>query len=658
LKRIGKILSVMLILALLILYGPSSISIKASGYTEPIEGLTINKIASVFKATNDGREIFKIDITAETESNIITIPKPCDIVLILDNSSSLNGNLDVPQGSPKLTVQEGVKQAAKDFIANVALNSPDSKIAVVNSKPALEDTTSTGLRDVPEEQAALNNAVDNLTITGAVHIENGLQKAKDIFSGMTYDQERYRFVIIVQGNSNWGNTEVEIDNLASELKGATDAGHCIIYAIGVYDKFNSMDQSMWEVSSNTEYGITPLNYLPNNPINGKENFYKTAYSADSLKAIFDGIAEETGNTLENVVIKDYIDSRFNAVDAYGNILGAGSEIIVDGVTGTIKQDSNGIYVEWVKDKIEPGTIENGKGFKGSFYIKPKDDFIGGNVIPTNIENISALYTDGQNIASLPNPTVNVPFKLNVADIADEIFLGEAVLKSPEQAQNSMLAPNPLYGYPGGLLSYIWDPAFTADTKPTIDTGFELTVKASPINYIDFSDTGWSEIEVDKVYKKSTGEIYYAPVGTAANLISDTGTYSITVKTGKLAINKSIIGNADANQTFVFEIKQYDDINKSNLIKTFYETIRVADDTNARTIINLPKGYYEVTELKDWSWQYNLTSNITVGDTLGMDVNGTRNINKTEASASFANVSKTINYLDSIDWVLNEFAGGE
>ncbi|NMC57695.1 MAG: hypothetical protein GYA50_10790, partial [Eubacteriaceae bacterium] len=374
------------------------------------------------------------------------------------------------------------------------------------------------------------------------------------------------------------------------------------------------------------------------------------------------IASETGQTLENVAIRDYIDPRFNIVNASGDVLNIGDSITIGAETGTIRQDANGIYIEWIKAKIEPGTLAQGKGFSGSFYIKPKSDFIGGNVIPTNIANLSAIYVGGQSIASLPNPTVNVPFKLDVSDLTDDIFLGEGILKSQTEAQNNMLILNPDYSYPAGFMAYNWNPGFTTDVKPTGNTSYTLTATASPYNYIDFSNTSvWTPLIKDSVligYTKSTGESYYLPVGNGATQISSSGAYNIRVRTGSLSITKYVNGTCNPNQTFVFEIKQYDDAAKTNLIRTFYETIRVDNSNNSKMIISLPKGYYEVKELADWSWQYDINGAQIASETLGMNANGTRNIGKTTASVSFENTSKIIEYLNSIDWVINRFSGDE
>ncbi len=751
-------------MALLISLQPSSLSVIAADYVAPVSGLDVEKTATPYGAADaDGRQIFKLNITATTQSNIVVTSKPCDIILVLDSSGSMadritrytaitsspdtdenyyvkvngeyieisykNGswrygssgnrryvswsqtgddnspgstNSSTPTAKPFYTLtmssetkMQALKNAANAFVQTVYTQSPTSKIAVVSFSTDGHNLTG-GLINVSSGSAvnsSITNAINGLVANGATHSNEGLGIAADIFQADS-STERTR-VVVMFTDGEPGNYGFEDDdgsryaaaaiNQAAILKG--ERGQLINSNVTFngYTAGSSIDQPRTAINEAGcgslvySVGIFPANvdvlahrYMAwvssdNDSSQSATNsegydYYFTADSADSLNDIFQSIAEETGQTLEDVAIRDYIDTRFNVVDSSGDILDVGDSITIGGETGIIKQNANGIYIEWIKDKIEPGTLAQGKGFSGSFYIKPKADFVGGNVIPTNIANLSAVYVGGQSIASLPNPTVNVPFILDVSDLTDDIFLGEGILKSQEEAQNNMLVLNPDYNYPADFAGYSWNPGFSTDVKPITDSSYTLTATAFPYNYIDFSDTlMWTPLNSGSTligYTKSTGEIYYLPVGNAAIQISSSGVYNVRVRTGTVTIYKHVTGTCNPNQTFIYEIKQYDDVNKTNLIKTFYETIRVDDDYDSKTVISLPKGYYEVKELTDWSWQYDLNGAQTADATLGMNANGTRNIGKTTASASFENASKQMKYLNSIDWVINRFSGDE
>jgi hypothetical protein len=620
-------------------------------YVDPEEnGLILSKTASVFGASDaDGRQIFKIDLTAEATSNIVTSDGAGDIVLILDNSSSLNGNMDMSSGDN--TVENGLKTAAKDFVDNLAQIAPTSKMVVINSKPS--GTTSTDWLTVGTQKTDLENEIDAFNPSSRVAVDNGLSVALSKFNSLG-SPTRPRYVLLIAGHSNWGNGSSEY-GFADSLKGIHGT---IIYTIGIYDKANALDPHMWNVSSNNPYpGTLPGGFspVPNDPLpNGSENHYKTTDTFQGLSDIFGEISEQLGETLENAVVRDYIDQRFDVVDDEGNVLDIGDTLTIGNNTGTLKTDTNGVYMEWPPQMIAPETSE-GAGdevvFQGSLYIKPKPDFIGGNNIPTNIKNISAVYVINQEddeikVGSFPNPLVNVPFKLNITDIEDTIFLGEGIPRSKSTAQGEMIEEELVnYDYPNGMLDYTWDPDYADNDKPENTTDYDLTITATPIDYIVNPD-----------------DTYHPAVGTLATEKIVEGTYTVIVIPGTLTIKKTIDdgeGQHDPNQTFVFEIKQFEDMGKTTLVKTFYETIRVINgSTETREIINLPKGYYEVEEKTDWSWQYDPVGAVLISDTLGMDENGDHDINKDLAVTSFENKSKPIKWLTSIDWVINKFIGGD
>ncbi len=759
----------MFIIILLISLEPSSFKVFAGDYTSPIEGLTINKTATPYGTPDaDGRQIFKLDITSTTESNIIVTSKPCDIILVLDDSGSMddilsttenyvaitnspdtdqtyyvhvNGqymrttyrssvnrwryrinnvnyyvawdpdgdddaagsrNTSTPTAKPfysmtstSVTKLQALKTAANAFVQTVYTQSPTSRIAVVSFESDAENLTG-GLVSVDSGDTINNdiiNAINSLNGNGATHSNEGLGMAADIFQADT-QTERNRVVIMFTdgepGDYGFDNNDgsryaAAAINQAAIIKGqrgtyvnsnvtfndfragtsidsprtAVNEPGCgaVQYCIGIFPANVDIlvHRYMAWASSDNDSSQTATS-------SDGYDYYFTADSAEGLNNIFQSIAEETGQTLEDVVIKDYIDSRFNIVDENGSILNVGDTFTAEGQTGTIMQDANGIYIQWSQEKIEPGTIEDGKGFKVAAYIKPKEDFIGGNVIPTNIPNISAIYIDNENIGSFPSPTVNIPFKLNAVNIEDNIFLGETIPRDQATAQNDMISQNMNYAYPSNLLTYLWDPTFTTGIKPDNTMSFHLAVTANPVDYIDFSDNSvWTPLNDTTTligYTKSTGEIYYLPVGTQATQITDSANYTANVEDGSLVITKSIDGTENPDQTFLFEIKQYSDIDKTELLKTFYETIRVSDTSNNKVVVHLSKGYYEVTEKSDWSWQYNLTGASTASDTLGMNTDGTRNTEKNTAQVSFNNTSEEIRFLNSIDWNLYTFSGGE
>ncbi len=358
-----------------------------------------------------------------------------------DDNSPGSTSSSTPTAKPFYTIStssssklQALKNAANAFVQTVFTQSPSSKIAVVSFSTDAHNLTG-GLVDVSNGSgvdSSITSAINGLTAGGATHSNEGLGIAADIFQADSAT-ERIRVVVMFTdgepGNYGFDDNDgsryaAAAINQAAVLKGqrgqlinsnvtfngftagssidqprtAVNEPGCeaVVYSVGIFPANVDVlvHRYMAWVSSDNYSSQTATS-------SSGYDFYFTADSADSLNDIFQSIAEETGQTLEDVAIRDYIDPRFDVVNASGDILNVGDSITIGGETRLIKQDSNGIYIEWIKDKIEPGTLAQGKGFSGSFYIKSKSDFIGGNVIPTNIANLSAIYVGGQSIASLP-----------------------------------------------------------------------------------------------------------------------------------------------------------------------------------------------------------------------------------------------------------------
>ena len=148
-----------------------------------------------------------------------------------------------------------------------------------------------------------------------------------------------------------------------------------------------------------------------------------------------------------------IDARFKLTDdglkdlATNRRLGTGSiktnnngskEIIwTDSTTGlevgkvTIVEQTDGTTkITWTEQAARIGNAatenEKDKGWNASFRIQAKDDFIGGNMIPTN-GAASGIYLDGGGIKKVEQPSVNVKLlNLNIGSKGITVFKGDPI----------------------------------------------------------------------------------------------------------------------------------------------------------------------------------------------------------------------------------------
>lgn len=385
----------------------------------------------------------------------------------------------------------------------------------------------------PGDNNNLGNSTNRSYAAGGIDQSNQIKAA---FSSVVNSQ--YNFNSRIATNI-FGYTHKTIKGNDYVVNGYGLGGK--VYSLGIYDSGtvnNDMHNFMSRVSSN---------YDANNSNVSNSNYFNPTYIYEPYFSTYlDQIAQTTtetktlGKNYSNLKIKDYVDNRFQIVDQSGNPLDVGDTLNVDGKVGIIKEDSEGIYVEWDISALNPGYVTDGEGYTCGFYIVAKDSFIGGNTVATNIENISGVYNStNTNIGSLPNPTVNIPFKFNVNDRLEYILLGQKLPEAMPIVQDAMYSPNDA-SIPADMLTYSFDENFDIETLLSGNKTYELTVTATPKNYIDFSDGAIWTLQSDGSYKKNSGEVYKVPVGTLATTLEKIGDYTVKLITPTFSVKSRTI----------------------------------------------------------------------------------------------------------------------
>lgn len=192
----------------------------------------------------------------------------------------------------------------------------------------------------------------------------------------------------------------------------------------------------WEQGTDSWEGL----YTDARTRNHENGYYLTTDNAAELQRIFTQIAQQTGEAVKDVTIRDEISESFAPCDAAGNAYNVGDMITSNGKTGTVRQEANGnYYIEWTEVTLTPkqvnqdgSTAQEAQTFSGTLYVKPKDGFLGGNNVPTNGSESGVYTAAGEAVKKFPQPEVNVPIKMGAFEAQTRnIYYGNAAPTLPE-----------------------------------------------------------------------------------------------------------------------------------------------------------------------------------------------------------------------------------
>lgn len=259
----------------------------------------------------------------------------------------------------------------------------------------------------------------------------------------------------------------------------------------------------WEKGTDSWTGL----YTDARTRNHENGYYLTTDNAAELQRIFTQIAQQTGEAVKDVTIRDEISESFVPCDAAGNAYTVGDTITSNGKTGTVRQEANGnYYIEWTNVTLTPEQVDSNKvvtkpaeTFQSTLYVKPRDGFLGGNNVPTNGENSGVYTADGNQIKPFPQPEVNVPIKLDAQNVTKNIYYGNPAPTPADLTQTADLADWQT-GYVN--INYTVDKNTISNTE---DGTYQVTMTVSP-KYSGANANGTVQTEQTKTVT-STVNVY-------------------------------------------------------------------------------------------------------------------------------------------------------
>ena len=443
---------------------------------EAEKNLTNGKTAEII---DESSRIFQINLNAATTGrNPDVAAQKASVVLVLDASDSL--------GSKGLTA---VKDSAKSFISTLKESSPESEVSIVwfNGNEGSSGTTT--VRDYCTLTDAGVNTL-NAFINSKTKVDGGTPMGDALSQAYTKIKDAHnsnKYVLLFtdgmpghykEAGKAKNNDEQRFNcmsankacNYAEKIKAKND-GNAILYTVGYFktgrdseesqiywhkgDSDSSYDRSAhsttdgWSSSYNHDTLTTDTAFLSEyiaTKASGNNQYAFTTGDSTQLANIFKSLASKIGDlySVTPTKIVDTIDARFKLTEKsrialVGNVNGVkNTETNTTTYTKAdntivITENANGTTtITWTGDaaKIRNAEDPTNPGWHVNFQIQAKDDFIGGNVIPTNGSDSGIYLNDGTtNTKPFPQPSVNVKLLNHTLDNKEITFYKNETITS-------------------------------------------------------------------------------------------------------------------------------------------------------------------------------------------------------------------------------------
>lgn len=538
----------------------------------------------------------------------------------------------------------GLKEAAIAFVSSLAANSPDSRIAITTFSTSNDPLIS--LCRVGDYEIEIIKSIASIQVDGGTSQGSGLKWA---YSQLKDEQGDNRNVILFTdgeptggSGTNWkDNVQEEADGQATSIKndGIT------LYTVGLQLSERARAWLAGEKYNNHDYtgnGVASSGCALN------------AENTEDLQDIFQKLQQSITESVSigNATVTDVIDPRFDLVDASGNpiVIPEDQDFVIinegtDYEAHIYKDTSNGQYtIVWAEQTINAYGEDGSAGWSQTITVKAKENYIGGNNVPTNVAPDSSISATGYGQIALPQPTVNVKSDLLVDNNEVTIFKGENVPTDDEILKGLFDKESPHGMVDGKEVTYTignhegTDGNYTLNSEDFILTWYEdedctkeitvgemgqQTPEDTTYYYLKVTfNPGSPTEESNENTTTQDEEIHYAgvEVGQGENtsyIVTATNTddkgvqneqqkrpygiYTIKLITGTINIEKksgSVDGEGLANAVFKIE--------KQNTDGTWEEVTGAGDNNTAQVstnqngdadFTNLGIGTYRITEIQ-------------------------------------------------------------
>ena len=534
-----------------------------------------------------------------------------------------------------------LKEAAIAFIKDTSAKSENSKIGITTfdgyKRGVARGNIIQRISIVGKSPFDMIRAISKITADGRTSPQKGLELAKTQLESVKDDELKKYVILFTDGapsdENDTSKTEANINDLKRQK--------ATIFTV-------ALSSSNLKVPGSKKNNIE---WMKNLATDEKHAF--NVSDASGLGSIFKTIQDTITHNIAitNATITDVIDPRFVIINDNNNKVITNAELD-NGKTITLKNrgvvslNENGYQVvTWNKQTI-PNKAE-GEQWSNTITVRAKDEYIGGNNVPTNVAPDSKITT-GYGNAILPQPKVNVKSDLVVNNNETTIFYGDTV-PTTKDVINTLFNTSEPQGYVTQLDGTKKLVTYTkgADGETINSDEFELKWYEDEKCTKEILEERMAQVKPEPESKTYYLKVTYKNKGlegatnTGGNISGkgdgtltahnsqdeddkkrEYGVYTIHIIAGQIQITKELESTAKEAVTFTFDVKKGKDKIATATARIeagqAEATITFALEKNADAQINtdmpaltkLARGEYTVSEVSNSS--YTLKS-ATVGE---------------------------------------------
>ena len=527
-----------------------------------------------------------------------------------------------------------LKEAAIAFIKDTAAKSKNSKIGITtfDGYGSQWDNDTRGnviqpITTVGNSQHEMIKAVGKITADGGTSPQKGLKKAQEQLKNVENDDLSKYIILFTDGAPSYKS-----DTKATETSISTLKDKATIFTV-------ALSSGGLEVPGSEKNNIEWMKGLATD-----EQHAFNVSDASGLGSIFKTIQDTITHNIEikNATITDVIDPRFVIINDNNNTI-ITNEDLAEPITlkngGVVSLNENGYQVVTWNEQTIPNKAE-GKQWSNTITVRAKDEYIGGNNVPTNVAPDSKITT-GYGNAILPQPKVNVKSDLVVNNNETTIFYGDTV-PTTKDVINALFNTSEPQGYVTQLDGTKKLVTYTkgADGETINSDEFELKwyedekctkeileekmaqVKPEPESKTYYLKVTYKNEGLEGISGKGDGTLTAHNSQDEDDKKREYGVYTIHIIAGQIQITKELESTAKEAVTFNFDVKRGKDKIATATARIeagqAEATITFALEKNADAQINtdmpaltkLARGEYTVSEVSNSS--YTLKS-ATVGE---------------------------------------------